>query len=164
MLQHVRGLLLAALVAGAGAPAVAAEQAPDFLIHGRNIDQPTMLSEHRGKVVYIDFWASWCGPCRQSFPWMNELHAKYADQGLLIVAVNLDDERDKALRFLDNIPAQFPIVFHPEDHLPELYDVQAMPSSYLVDRRGRIIHRELGFKPGEQERLERLIARILRRE
>ena len=145
-------------------PAVvsAAERAPDFLIYGLNVDEPTMLSEYRGQVVYIDFWASWCGPCRQSFPWMNELHDRYAEQGLVVVAVNLDESRDDARRFLDQVPARFPIVFHPEGNLPDQYGVQAMPSSYLVDRDGRIVHRELGFELGETDRMEAMIVRQLR--
>lgn len=162
MRQLTRNLLLMASLLLATAPALAARQAPDFLIYGRNVDEPAMLSEHRGKVVYIDFWASWCGPCRQSFPWMNDMHDRYADQGLVVVGVNLDEDRGEAMRFLDHIPARFPIVFHPEGNLPEAYGVQAMPSSYLVDREGRIVHRELGFQPGEQERLEGMIARMLR--
>lgn len=142
--------------------ATAAERAPDFLIYGRNVDEPAMLSEYRGKVVYIDFWASWCAPCRQSFPWMNELHQRYSDRGLVVVAVNLDESRADANRFLRQIPARFPIVFHPEGNLPEKYGVQAMPTSYLVDREGRIVHRELGFELGETERVEGMIARLLR--
>lgn len=156
-----RMLLLSVLLPAAFAPAIAARQAPDFLIYGRNVDEPVKLSELRGKVVYVDFWASWCGPCRQSFPWMNDMHERYGDNGLVVVGVNLDEERGDALRFLRQVPASFPIVFHPEGNLPDAYGVQAMPSSYLVDRQGRIVHRELGFELGEQGRLEGMIARML---
>ncbi|MFA9462209.1 TlpA family protein disulfide reductase [Thiohalorhabdus sp. Cl-TMA] len=160
-----RLLLLAALLSGAVTSALAADtgdRAPDFRIQGPNFHGSAMLSELRGHVVYVDFWASWCGPCRQSFPWMNELHDRYSDDGLVIAAVNLDESTADAKRFLREVPVDFPVVFNPGGDLAEKYGVSAMPSSYLVGPDGRIVHRELGFRLGERERLERMIARQVR--
>lgn len=156
-------LAIAVLATAAFEAAAAPERAPDFLIHGDNVDEPALLSEYRGRVVYVDFWASWCTPCRQSFPWMNEIHARYADQGLLVVAVNLDESRAAAQRFLRRVPADFAIVYNPEGDIAEKYSVQAMPSSYLIGPEGRILHRELGFHLGRTDAKERRIERALRR-
>ena len=158
-------LLLCIALAPLGG-ALAAEppsRAPDFLIYGENIAEPTMLSEYRGRVVYVDFWASWCAPCRQSFPWMNEMHARYGDDGLVVVGVNLDESRAAAQRFLRQVPAEFPIVYNPEGTLAEKYVVEAMPTSYLVGPNGRVLHRELGFRLGEKEQMERRIEAALER-
>jgi thiol-disulfide isomerase/thioredoxin len=155
--------VLVLTVVGSALAAQTPARAPDFLVYGTNIDEPRMLSEYRGKVVYVDFWASWCAPCRQSFPFMNELHAQYADDGLVVVGINLDEEREAARRFLEQVPAHFPIVYNPEGDLAEKYAVKAMPSSYVVGPDGRIVHRKLGFRLGEREEMERLIARQLER-
>lgn len=158
-----RLILLAALLAVAFPTQAAGtgDPAPDFRIQGPNAEEPFRLSDLRGRVVYVDFWASWCDPCRQSFPWMNKLYHRYADKGLVVVAVNLDESRAQARRFLDQVPADFPVVLDPEGTLAGKFGVEAMPSSYLVGPNGRILHRELGFRLGERERLERLVSQAL---
>jgi len=95
------------------------------------------LSRYRGSVVYLDFWASWCGPCLQSFPWLAQMHEKYADQGLRIVAVNLDKQRPAADRFLRRVPAPFELVFDPKGTLAERFEVSGMPHSFMFDRNGK---------------------------
>ncbi len=104
-----------------------------------------IFSDYRGKVILLDFWASWCGPCRQSFPWMNDVQARYADQGLVVIAVNLDQDKQGADEFLRDIPATFKIVYDPEGTSAEQMDVMGMPMSYLIDRDGILRHRLIGF-------------------
>lgn len=99
----------------------------------------------RGQWVYLDFWASWCAPCRLSFPWMNQLQREWAAKGLQVVAINLDSQRDKALQFLQRHPAQFMVLWDAAGHSAKAYDVQAMPMSYLIDPQGHIVSAHRGF-------------------
>jgi len=141
------GLLLATagLLAGPASPA-----APAF-----------DLADHAGKVVVLDFWASWCVPCRRSFPWLNAMQAKYADRDLVVIGVNLDLERTDAERFLQEVPAAFRIVYDDEQALARRFEVVAMPSSYLIGRDGRVIAQHMGFKVKQQDEYEMAIARAL---
>jgi thiol-disulfide isomerase/thioredoxin len=112
------------------------------------------LTQYRGKVVYLDFWASWCKPCRHSFPWMNGMQQKYAADGLVIVAVNLDEQRTDADRFLKETPADFTIVYDTEGKLGEEYAIIGMPSSFLIGRDGQVVKSHQGFydeSPAEYE-------------
>ena len=125
--------------------ASAGEPAPAFSLPtatGRTVD----LAALRGKVVYVDFWASWCGPCRRTFPWMNEMQRKYGGDGFVIVAVNVDKKRADAERFLADVPAQFTVVYDAAGATPSAYGVKGMPSSYLVDAAGKIVAVEQGFR------------------
>lgn len=115
------------------------------------------LDEHLGKVVVLDFWASWCVPCRRSFPWMNQMQQKYADRGLIIIAVNLDNMPADAAAFLEAYPANFQIVYDTDKSLAREFGVQAMPSSLLIGRDGKIIDTHVGFKIGEQNEYEAAI-------
>ncbi len=119
------------------------------------------LYAYRGKLVYLDFWASWCAPCRQSFPWLSEIQSRYGAQNIVIVAVNLDHDRAKAERFLSEIPARFPIFYDPSGTLATEYKVKAMPSSFLIDRDGRIRYEHHGFSPKEIDQYERQIVSLL---
>ena len=109
------------------------------------------LAAYEGKVVVVDFWASWCVPCRRSFPWLNAMHDKYADQGLVIVGVNLDMERSAADEFLQEFPPKFMIHFDESKELAKEFGVVAMPSSYLVGSDGEIRKRHYGFKVKKQD-------------
>lgn len=120
------------------------------------------LGQHAGKVVLVDFWASWCEPCRRSFPWLNAMHDKYAREGLVIVGVNLDMERADAHRFLEDYPADFSIYYDENQELARQYEVVAMPSSYVIGRDGRVAARHMGFKVKQQDEYEALIVRALR--
>ena len=105
------------------------------------------LANSRGRVVYLDFWASWCGPCRQSFPWMETMKSTYGGQGFEIVAVNLDRDRADADKFLKQFHPTFDVRFDPKGELAELYRVQGMPSSMLIDRHGVTRFTHVGFRP-----------------
>lgn len=108
---------------------------------------PLDLTGLRGRVVYLDFWASWCGPCKQSFPWMEIMKSIYGVEGLEIVAVNLDMNRADADRFLKQFHPTFDVRFDPRGELAELYKVQGMPSSVLIDRHGVTRFTHVGFRP-----------------
>jgi cytochrome c biogenesis protein CcmG/thiol:disulfide interchange protein DsbE len=110
-------------------------------------DSPLDLSSFRGRVVYLDFWASWCGPCRQSFPWMETMKSTYAAQGLEIITVNLDRDRADADKFLKQFHPTLAVRFDPAGDLAELYKVQGMPSSMLIDRHGATRFTHVGFRP-----------------
>jgi cytochrome c biogenesis protein CcmG/thiol:disulfide interchange protein DsbE len=120
------------------------------------------LTEYRGKVVLLDFWASWCVPCRRSFPWMNRMQQKYGDSGLVIIGVNMDAEAGAAQAFLDDYPAEFRIINDPNGDLAREYDVIAMPSSYVIGRDGELATRHLGFKVKNQDEYESILLETLR--
>lgn len=105
------------------------------------------FDQHMGKVVLLDFWASWCGPCRQSFPWMNTMQRRFGKDSLAIVAINLDAERDDAALFLRDVPAEFLIQYDASGKSAAQMDVQGMPMSYLIDRQGRVHSSLIGFSP-----------------
>ena len=105
------------------------------------------LGALHGRVVYLDFWASWCGPCKQSFPWMESMKTAYAAQGLEIVTVNLDSKRADADKFLEQFHPTFDVRFDPKGELAELYKVHGMPSSLLIDRQGVTRFSHVGFRP-----------------
>lgn len=103
------------------------------------------LDALRGKVVLVDFWASWCVPCRQSFPWMSAVSERYAASGLVVVAIDLDKSREPAEAFLREFSPPFIVAFDPAGKTAVAYDVTAMPSSFLLGRDGSIVHSHAGF-------------------
>ena len=119
------------------------------------------LQNYRGKVVLLDFWASWCGPCRQSFPWMNLVYEKYKDQGFAIIAINLDQEKKAAAGFLAAVPAFFKILYDPVGSSAEQMAVRGMPVSYLIDRKGHVSHRLIGFNSAKKKEHEAHIIALL---
>jgi thiol-disulfide isomerase/thioredoxin len=118
---------------------------------------PEALAPVTGKVVWVDFWASWCVPCRRSFPWMNAMHRKYGPAGLQIIAVNLDKDRPLADGFLAEVPAEFSLRFDPAGKLAKEFAVQAMPSSYLLAADGTVLASHFGFKTADAPDYERAI-------
>lgn len=113
------------------------------------------------KVIYLDFWASWCVPCRASFPWLNAMQEKYGDEGLVIVAVNVDAERDDADRFLQKYPANFTLVMDPNGELAEHWRLQGMPSAVLLNNSGEELHRHIGFRRDNEQSYEVLLQQLL---
>lgn len=122
---------------------------------------PVVQGAH-GKVVLLDFWASWCTPCRKSFPWMNALQKKYAAQGLTVIAVNLDMEKRLAAEFLQVTPAQFRVEYDPKGDLATKLNVSAMPTSFLLDRNGKIVKQHAGFREAQLAVREQEIERLLK--
>lgn len=119
------------------------------------------LRQFQGKVLYVDFWASWCTPCAQSFPFLNGLHHDLQERGLQVLGVNLDENLDDAQHFLAEHPAHFTVAAAAGGQCPQDFGVKAMPSSYLIDRRGVIRHVHLGFRPGEAEQVRALVEQLL---
>lgn len=119
------------------------------------------LDQYRGKVVYLDFWASWCKPCRKSFPWMNDMLARHAKDGLVIVSVNVDSDRELATRFLAEVPANFPVIYDSQGELAASYELLGMPSSFIFDRNGKLVAAHKGFKENKVVLYERAIETVL---
>jgi thiol-disulfide isomerase/thioredoxin len=119
------------------------------------------LQRYKGQVLYVDFWASWCGPCAKSFPFLNEMHQQFKDQGLQIVGVNLDENVDDAQAFLAKYPASFTVMADVSKQCAKDFAVKAMPSSYIIDRKGIVHHVHLGFRPGEAKELRVLVEQML---
>ncbi len=128
---------------------------------GEAPDGELQLEQYRGKVVVVDFWASWCVPCRRSFPWMNDMQAKYGDQGLVIIGVNVDRERAAADEFLAEVPADFRIHYDNDGTMAKAFGVEAMPSSYVIGRDGERVARHLGFKVKKQDEYEAILVAAL---
>ena len=119
------------------------------------------LAQYRGKVVLVDFWASWCTPCRHSFPWLNEMQSKYADRGLVVIAVNVDRERNKAEQFLRDVPAHFKIVYDPSGTLATQYEVPGMPASFVFGPDGRLAGKHIGFQRSSRTNREIELEKLL---
>ena len=128
------------------------------------LDKELDLSDYRGKVVVLDFWASWCVPCRHSFPWLNSMHDKYARDGLVIIGVNVDQEPASAAKFLQKFPASFQISYDTSGNLAKEFGVQGMPSSFVIGRDGQTSARHLGFKVRRQNKYEAAIVAALQQE
>jgi thiol-disulfide isomerase/thioredoxin len=154
-------LLTAALAAPLAAHAVSTgKPAPEFSLPGT--ERTIRLADYRGKFVYLDFWASWCGPCRQSFPWMNAMQEKYGKDGLVVVAVNVDIKRADADKFLAEQPARFTIAFDGTGATPKTYSIKAMPSSILIGPDGTVRFVHNGFREDQKDMMEARIREALR--
>ena len=135
--------------------------APDFALKsttGENL----RLSEYRGNVVMINFWATWCGPCRQEMPLLDELYRRYHRVGFNLLGVNIDDDTTRALRMVEELDLHFPVVFDTRKEVSRLYNVEAMPATILVDREGKIRHVHHGYKPGYEDKYLDQIRALLR--
>jgi len=134
---------------------------PDFELPALDQDQMVKLSDMTGKVVYIDFWASWCGPCRQSLPLYEEMNKNLPADKFQIIAINLDERREDAIRFLDSHPVSYLVLLDPSGDTARQYQVKAMPSSYLVDTGGSVVKAWAGFTPSHIEEIENEIRSLL---
>jgi thiol-disulfide isomerase/thioredoxin len=135
--------------------------APDFTLK-TNSGENYRLSEHRGEVLLINFWASWCGPCRQEMPLLEEIHQKYSKLGFSVLGVNVDEDSAMADKILNDIPVNFPILYDQSSDISKLYNVDAMPTTVMVDRNGnmRVLHR--GYKPGYEDLYIKDIKKLVR--
>jgi thiol-disulfide isomerase/thioredoxin len=147
----VRALAMLVLASLAGAPASAAapQPAPEFRLDSLG-GQPVNLAQLKGQVVMINFWATWCGPCRQEMPLLDKLYAKYKPMGFTLLGVNVEPDSTLAGPFLAKTPVSFPILFDTKSEVSKLYQIAGMPSTVIVDRKGNLrwVHR--GYKPGDE--------------
>jgi peroxiredoxin len=154
----------AALVLGVILSASAAElsgPAPDFALPARDGGQVT-LAELEGQVVMLNFWATWCGPCRQEMPHLESLYQRYSDLGFTLLGVNVEEDSSGADKFLAGTPVTFPILFDPKSEVSKKYDVIAMPSTVLIDRAGNLRFIHHGYQPGYENEYQAQIRALLR--
>ena len=136
-------------------------EAPDFVLKsatGENL----RLSEYRGDVVMINFWATWCGPCRQEMPLLDELYSRYGRVGFSLLGVNIDDNQSKAMNMVSELGVSFPVLFDSRKEVSELYEVNAMPVTVLIDREGTVRYVHHGYKPGYEDKYLEQIRSLLR--
>ena len=135
--------------------------APNCALTSLTDTQLHELNDIHGKVRYVDFWASWCGPCAQSFPFMNAMAQEFRERGLQIVGINVDEQAEAANTFLQQHPADFLILADATGVCPKSFKVMGMPSSYLIDRHGVIRYVHIGFRPGEAGELRKQVKKLL---
>jgi thiol-disulfide isomerase/thioredoxin len=146
--------LLSALALPSQAMALEIGRAAPSLSGLANDGHMLSLSQFKGRVVYVDFWASWCAPCRAAIPALETLYRRYGAQGLVVVGVNVDTERKSAQRMLDQLKPTFQIVFDPDGKWPEAFGLRDMPSSYLIDAKGVVRYVNTGYRERDAERIE----------
>lgn len=145
---------LSALTSSSFADSSGKKEAPDFSLPNLVADGTINLKDFKGRVVYLDFWATWCPPCRKSFPWMEKMHTRYQQDGLTIIAISVDGKREVAKEFALESNTSFITAHDPGKETARLYKLRAMPSSYLIDRDGNIISTHLGFRTSKTKKLE----------
>jgi thiol-disulfide isomerase/thioredoxin len=137
------------------------EAAPAFSLPSLLQDKPSSLQQYKGKVIYLDFWASWCAPCRTSFPLLNKLHEKLKDKGFEVVAINLDEDKTNAEKFLKEIPVDFTILRDSTGEWSDKFVVESMPTSFIIDKQGVIQNIHHGFTSGDINELELKVSDLL---
>lgn len=144
------------------ADSLTSKPAPEFSVSRLDGEGTVKLSDLKGKVVYLDFWATWCPPCRKSFPWMEEIHTRYQQDGLVIVAISVDGKRELAEKFVQETKASFITAIDSGKKTAKAYKLRAMPSSYLIGRDGKILSVHLGFRTNKTKALEDEIREALK--
>ncbi len=156
------GLALTVLATSSlAASDLAGQPAPDFALKS-STGENLRLSEYRGDVVMINFWATWCGPCRQEMPLLDQLYSRYQRVGFSLLGVNIDDDSSRAMDMIHELGVSFPVLFDARKEVSKLYDVDAMPVTVLVDREGNVRHIHKGYKPGYEEMYLDQIRSLLR--
>jgi len=153
----ITGLVFSMLAASSLASSgLTGRPAPDFALKSSS-GQNLRLSEYRGDVVMINFWATWCGPCRQEMPLLDQLYSRYQRVGFSLLGVNIDDDSRRAMDMINELGVSFPVLFDASKEVSRLYEVDAMPVTVIVDREGNVRHIHQGYKPGyEQQYLDEI--------
>jgi peroxiredoxin len=162
LLHAVTASAVVAMIPRAAQAAVApGGRAPDFTL--RTIGGPNLrLQEQRGRVVLINFWATWCGPCRQEMPHLNRLYDKFQASGFTLLGVNVDDDTRNAAGVVTKLGLHFPVLLDTDKVVSRLYDLSTMPSTVLVDRDGKVRYVYRGYKEGYEDAYEKQIRELLR--
>jgi peroxiredoxin len=162
--RATRALLAAALCAAAGlasANVPTGALAPDFTL--RTMNGPNLrLHEQRGQVVLVNFWATWCGPCRQEMPHLNRLHDKYRASGFVLLGVNIDDDPRAAAELATRLGVKFPVLLDTDKKVSRQYDMNAMPATLVIDRDGKVRHIHRGYRDGYEQTYEQQIRALLK--
>jgi peroxiredoxin len=155
------GLLLLGSAWADAAPLAPLALAPDFTL--RTLDGKNLrLGEQRGRVVLVNFWATWCGPCRQEMPHLNKLYDKYRSSGFMLLGVNVDEDTRNAVAVADKLGVRFPVLPDADKRVSQKYDLRAMPSTVLIDRDGRVRHVHRGYQSGYEDTYDRQIRELLK--
>jgi peroxiredoxin len=164
-MKYINSLLAAVVLGftllGTAHAEVVEGAAPDFALKSRNSGN-LKLSEYRGDVVMINFWASWCAPCRQEMPLLNDLYEKYSDLGFTLLGVNVEEDSSKADELLKDVPVTFPILFDNKNEVTKMYNVVAMPTTVIVDRDGNMRYLHRGYLPGYEEEYKKQVKELIR--
>ena len=139
----------------------AASPAPDFTLKS-STGENVRLAEQRGQVVMLNFWASWCGPCRQEMPLLDGIAKKYGKMGFALYGVNVEEDNTDAKKMLKDLGVSFPILFDTESKLSGLYSVDAMPTSVIIDKKGMVRYVDKGYKPGDENKYKEQIMELIR--
>jgi peroxiredoxin len=137
------------------------QAAPEFTLKSLK-DKNLSLKELRGQVVMINFWATWCGPCRQEIPALNTLYEKYRNAGFVLLGVNVDSESANAIQMISRLKATYPILFDTDKRTSVLYQVSAMPTTVLIDRDGKVRHIQKGYVTGVESKYQVQIRELLK--
>ena len=135
-------------------------KAPDFTLKS-SLGENLKLSEQRGNVIMLNFWASWCGSCRQEMPYIEALYAKYKNLGFSVWGINVDEQSEDAKKLLHDIKVSFPILYDPKNNTPKLYELEAMPSTFMIDRDGYVRFAHRGYLPGYEDSYEKQIKQLV---
>ncbi len=161
-LHSLAVLFASALLAGAAHAALTAQSpAPDFTLRGAD-GRNLRLQEQRGQVVLVNFWASWCGPCRQEMPQLNRLYEKYRGAGFVMLGVNIDDDARVGASTAARWGVKFPVLLDSEKTVSKLYDLGSMPATVLIDRDGRVRFLHRGYREGAEDTYERQIRELVK--
>jgi len=161
LLACVSALLLGTAASTAAAATAVGSPAPDFTL--RVLDGPNLrLQEQRGKVVLVNFWATWCGPCRKEMPHLNRIADKYRSSGLVLLGINVDDDARNAADLAAKLGVKFPVLFDTDKKVSKLYDLNSMPSTLVIDRNGRVRYLHRGYQDGYEDLYDKQIRDLLK--
>ena len=153
-------LLSIALVVPVNASDISGK-APDFTLKSRS-GKNLRLSDYRGNVVLLNFWASWCGPCRQEMPLLEAMYKKYKKLGFVILGVNVEQDSSKANTYLSDVSVSFPVLYDNNNTASKLYNVSAMPTTVIIDRNGNMRYLHKGYKPGYEKDYKKQVKTLIR--
>jgi thiol-disulfide isomerase/thioredoxin len=157
----LRALALTSALAASSLVGASASIAPSFVLRSRSGDSVS-LDKLKGQVVMLNFWASWCGPCRQEMPLLDQMHKRYSSLGFTLLGVNVEANTKDAERWLAETPVSFPVLFDKDSKVSKLYDVSAMPSTVFIDRKGNVRYLHRGYKPGDESEYLNQIRALLK--
>lgn len=159
--KSIMGVVATLIISVSASAATAPTPAPDFTLKSSAGDN-IRLSEQKGKVVMLNFWASWCGPCRQEMPLLDGIYKKYSKTGFVLLGINVEEDSTDAKKMLKNLNVTFPILFDSDNKLSNLYKLDAMPTSIIIDKKGKIRYIDRGYSPGDENKYRDQIMELLR--